>query len=95
MNDLTHFDEFGRSRMVDVSAKQETVREATATATVMATATAIPVPPIPFPASARRATPLTRVTASRLGRIPRTRLRPGSFSTRVHGFEVYTGGSPD
>jgi len=34
MNDLTHFDEFGRSRMVDVSAKKETVRQATATATV-------------------------------------------------------------
>ena len=34
MNELTHFDESGRSRMVDVSAKPETVREATATATV-------------------------------------------------------------
>jgi cyclic pyranopterin phosphate synthase len=34
MNELTHFDESGRSRMVDVSTKPETVREATATATV-------------------------------------------------------------
>ena len=34
MNDLTHFDEAGRSRMVDVSDKAETVREATATAVV-------------------------------------------------------------
>jgi cyclic pyranopterin phosphate synthase len=34
MNDLTHFDESGRSRMVDVSAKQPTLREATATGTV-------------------------------------------------------------
>ncbi|MDH4101502.1 MAG: cyclic pyranopterin monophosphate synthase MoaC [Nitrospirota bacterium] len=31
---LTHFDEEGRSRMVDVSAKAETVREATAGGTV-------------------------------------------------------------
>lgn len=31
---LTHFDESGRSRMVDVSEKPETLREATATATV-------------------------------------------------------------
>lgn len=34
MNDLTHFDESGRSRMVDVSAKNPTLREATATGTV-------------------------------------------------------------
>lgn len=34
MNDLTHFDESGRSRMVDVSEKKPTLREATATATV-------------------------------------------------------------
>jgi cyclic pyranopterin phosphate synthase len=34
MNDLTHFDESGRSRMVDVSGKQPTLREATATGTV-------------------------------------------------------------
>jgi cyclic pyranopterin monophosphate synthase len=34
MNDLTHFDEAGRSRMVDVSEKIPTLREATATATV-------------------------------------------------------------
>jgi len=34
MNDLTHFDESGRSRMVDVSAKEPTLREAVATATV-------------------------------------------------------------
>jgi len=34
MNDLTHFDEAGRSRMVDVSGKNPTLREATATATV-------------------------------------------------------------
>ncbi len=34
MDELTHFDESGRSKMVDVSAKQETLREATATATV-------------------------------------------------------------
>ena len=34
MNDLTHFDESGRSRMVDVSAKQPTLREATAKGTV-------------------------------------------------------------
>jgi cyclic pyranopterin phosphate synthase len=34
MKKLTHFDESGRSRMVDVSGKQETLREATATATV-------------------------------------------------------------
>ena len=34
MNELTHFDESGRSRMVDVSSKQETLRSATATATV-------------------------------------------------------------
>jgi cyclic pyranopterin phosphate synthase len=34
MNDLTHFDESGRSRMVDVSEKQQTLREATATGTV-------------------------------------------------------------
>ncbi len=33
-NKLTHFDESGRSRMVDVSAKPDTEREATATATV-------------------------------------------------------------
>ena len=33
-NQLTHFDDSGRSRMVDVSAKLDTVREATATATV-------------------------------------------------------------
>ena len=33
-NQLTHFDDSGRSRMVDVSAKPDTVREATATATV-------------------------------------------------------------
>lgn len=34
MKKLTHFDESGRSKMVDVSGKQETLREATATATV-------------------------------------------------------------
>ncbi len=34
MKDLTHFNDEGRSRMVDVSAKQETLREATASATV-------------------------------------------------------------
>ena len=34
MEKLTHFDEAGRSKMVDVSTKQDTVREATATATV-------------------------------------------------------------
>ena len=34
MKELTHFDESGRSSMVDVSRKQETLREATATATV-------------------------------------------------------------
>ncbi len=34
MNDLTHFDESGRSRMVDVSDKSPTLREATATGTV-------------------------------------------------------------
>ncbi len=34
MTDLTHFDEAGRSRMVDVSEKTPTLREATATATV-------------------------------------------------------------
>ena len=34
MNDLTHFDESGRSRMVDVSEKKATLREATATGTV-------------------------------------------------------------
>ncbi|MCP4716553.1 MAG: cyclic pyranopterin monophosphate synthase MoaC [Deltaproteobacteria bacterium] len=34
MSELTHFDESGRSRMVDVSPKQETEREATTTATV-------------------------------------------------------------
>jgi len=34
VNELTHFDESGRSRMVDVSSKQETLRSATATATV-------------------------------------------------------------
>jgi cyclic pyranopterin monophosphate synthase len=34
MSTLTHFDENGRSTMVDVSAKQETPRQATATATV-------------------------------------------------------------
>lgn len=33
-NQLTHFDNSGRSRMVDVSAKPDAVREATATATV-------------------------------------------------------------
>ena len=33
-NQLTHFDDSGRSRMVDVSAKPDTAREATATATV-------------------------------------------------------------
>src|SRR6476619_2978296 len=32
--DLTHFDEAGRARMVDVSAKAETTREAVATGTV-------------------------------------------------------------
>jgi cyclic pyranopterin monophosphate synthase len=31
---LTHFDTDGRSRMVDVSAKQDTLREATASATI-------------------------------------------------------------
>jgi cyclic pyranopterin monophosphate synthase len=34
MGKLTHFDDSGRSRMVDVSKKKETLREATATATV-------------------------------------------------------------
>lgn len=34
MNNLTHFDEYGRSRMVDVSGKEKTIREATASATV-------------------------------------------------------------
>jgi cyclic pyranopterin phosphate synthase len=34
MNDLTHFDESGRSRMVDVSEKTPTLREAVATGTV-------------------------------------------------------------
>ena len=34
MNDLTHFDESGRSRMVDVSEKEPTLREATATGTI-------------------------------------------------------------
>jgi cyclic pyranopterin phosphate synthase len=34
MNDLTHFDESGRSRMVDVSEKIPTLREAVATGTV-------------------------------------------------------------
>ena len=34
MNDLTHFDESGRSRMVDVSEKEPTLREAVATGTV-------------------------------------------------------------
>ncbi len=34
MNDLTHFDESGRSRMVDVSEKQPTLREAVAMGTV-------------------------------------------------------------
>lgn len=34
MSDLTHFDESGRSRMVDVSEKEPTLREATATGTV-------------------------------------------------------------
>jgi len=34
MIDLTHFDESGRSRMVDVSDKNPTLREATATGTV-------------------------------------------------------------
>ena len=34
MNDLTHFDESGRSRMVDVSEKNPTLREAVATGTV-------------------------------------------------------------
>ena len=34
MNDLTHFDESGRSRMVDVSEKAPTLREAIATGTV-------------------------------------------------------------
>lgn len=34
MKKLTHFDKSGRSRMVDVSGKPETLREATATATV-------------------------------------------------------------
>ena len=33
-NTLTHFDTAGRSRMVDVSDKQDTLREATATATI-------------------------------------------------------------
>jgi len=40
MNNLTHFDESGASRMVDVSGKPETVREATASGRVrMAAAT--------------------------------------------------------
>ena len=34
MNKLTHFDDSGRSQMVDVTGKQETHREAVATATV-------------------------------------------------------------
>ncbi len=34
MGELTHFDESGRSRMVDVGGKKDTAREATATATV-------------------------------------------------------------
>jgi len=34
MPDLTHLDETGRARMVDVSAKSDTAREAVATATV-------------------------------------------------------------
>ncbi len=34
MSELTHFDESGRSRMVDVGGKKDTAREATATATV-------------------------------------------------------------
>ena len=34
MNDLTHFDEAGASRMVDTSAKQETAREARASGLV-------------------------------------------------------------
>src|SRR5215475_14289952 len=41
MADLTHFDEHGASRMVDTSAKQETLREAKASGLVrMAAATA-------------------------------------------------------
>jgi cyclic pyranopterin phosphate synthase len=41
MSDLTHFDEHGASRMVDVSAKPETLREARASGLVrMAAATA-------------------------------------------------------
>src|SRR5271167_3382473 len=41
MSDLTHFDETGASRMVDTSAKPETLREAKASALVrMAPATA-------------------------------------------------------
>src|SRR5438477_9948919 len=41
MSELTHFDEHGASRMVDVSAKPETLREARASALVrMAAATA-------------------------------------------------------
>ena len=34
MGKLTHFDKSGRSRMVDVGAKDDTERAATATATV-------------------------------------------------------------
>jgi len=34
MNKLTHFDKFGRSKMVDVTDKSDTVREAVAQATV-------------------------------------------------------------
>jgi cyclic pyranopterin phosphate synthase len=36
MNKLTHFDEIGRSRMVDVTSKSETVREAIAKGSVYA-----------------------------------------------------------
>jgi cyclic pyranopterin phosphate synthase len=35
MNKLTHFDKFGRSRMVDVTEKNDTAREAVAQATVI------------------------------------------------------------
>jgi cyclic pyranopterin monophosphate synthase len=35
MNDLSHFDETGKVRMVDVSAKSETTRSATASAKVL------------------------------------------------------------
>ena len=42
MTDLTHFDDHGASRMVDTSAKPETLREARASGLVrMATATAV------------------------------------------------------